>query len=136
MESYPARCTANGKTYVQDVPFIEVPKAEELPKSEVIIESPLANTKVGSPLTIKGMAKGNWFFEGKLVIKLYDGNRKLIGQGAGTSSSDWMTTNLIPFSAELQFTVPTTPKGTLIIEKDNPSGEVENAGQVAIPLQF
>ncbi len=49
---------------------------------------------------------------------------------------EWMTEDFVPFSASLRFAVPSTPKGKLVLEKDNPSGLPENADELIIPVYF
>lgn len=42
----------------------------------------------------------------------------------------------MPFTAEMTFDIPETKKGTLILEKDNPSGLPEHADEFRIPVLF
>lgn len=46
-----------------------------------------------------------------------------------------MTEEFVPFTAIVEFTTTAT-SGLLVLEKDNPSGEPENAAQVTVPVQF
>jgi hypothetical protein len=50
------------------------------------------------------------------------------------ASSDWMTTNMVPFTATLIFTAKPGEHATLIFKKDNPSGLPENAGEFRMPV--
>src|SRR4030042_4184450 len=52
------------------------------------------------------------------------------------AKSDWMTENFVPFKAELIFSAPPTEKGTLVLEKDNPSGLPENEDELIVPIKF
>ena len=124
MESYPRQCrTPDGKTFKEDI-------GNELEKDDLIrIESPRPNATVTSPLTVKGMARGNWFFEGSFPVRLFNGNGEQITRGtarANPPAGGWMTEELVPFEATLSFTTPTTTAGTLLLDKDNPSGLPEN----------
>lgn len=47
-----------------------------------------------------------------------------------------MTTDLVPFKAEIKFNPTSSSQGTLVFEKDNPSGLPENAKQIEIPIRF
>ncbi|HET8690336.1 MAG TPA: hypothetical protein VFL81_02775, partial [Candidatus Saccharimonadales bacterium] len=49
---------------------------------------------------------------------------------------DWMTEADVPFAASLTFDKPTTPAGTLVLEKDNPAGLTKNDDSVSIPVKF
>lgn len=91
---------------------------------------------VMSPLTVAGQARGTWYFEASFPVTLLDGNGNEIAVAVATASGDWMTMNLVPFTATLSFMQPTTSTGTLVLEKDNPSGDPQNAGKIEIPVQF
>jgi hypothetical protein len=111
------------------------------PNSPVILDMIKANATVTSPLTVAGKARGNWFFEANLPIKITDASGKVLGQVGAQAVGEWMTTNYVPFSATLTFTAPTSTAqnpqtGFLIIEKDNPSGLPENDASVKIPVMF
>ncbi len=47
-----------------------------------------------------------------------------------------MTAEFVPFRAVLTFAAPATERGTLVLEKDNPSGLPENADELRIPIRF
>ena len=131
MESYPRQCkTPDSKTFTEDI-------GNELEKQDMIrLEKPRPNTGVKSPLTITGKARGSWFFEASFPIKIYDENENLLGTGVASTTSDWMTSEFVPFTASLKFKTPTTKKGKLVLEKDNPSGLPENADNLQIPVVF
>ncbi len=100
------------------------------------ITSPRANETVTSPLLVKGEARGNWYFEASFPVKLLDGNNQVIAQTPAHAEGDWMTNEFVPFSATLQFETPSTPTGTLVLKKDNPSGLPQNADELRIPVRF
>lgn len=131
LESYPRQCkTPDGKTYAEDI-------GNELEKQDLIrISVPRPNTPIKSPLLIQGEARGYWYFEASFPIKLFDTNGKLLGTALAQAKSDWMTENFVPFEALLEFEAPTTNKGNLILEKDNPSGLPENADELRVPVNF
>ncbi|GEM_PF-5634089 len=58
MDSYPPRCrTSDGRSFTQDI-------GNELSfHDEILIENPRPNQKVGSPLKIKGKARGHGFLK-------------------------------------------------------------------------
>lgn len=104
--------------------------------SRIRVTSPAVNTRVTSPLTVRGEARGTWYFEASFPIKLLDANGKVLGQTTGRAQGDWMTENFVPFTATLTFTAPTTATGTLVLERDNPSGLPANAAEIRIPVRF
>ncbi|MFH1671160.1 MAG: GerMN domain-containing protein [Candidatus Portnoybacteria bacterium] len=107
------------------------------PKEDLIqVESPQASDTITSPLVIKGKARGYWFFEASFPIRLYDDNGELLATAIAQAQDDWMTEEFVPFTAELKFENPKTEKGTLVFEKDNPSGLQENADELKMPIVF
>ncbi|MBI4127474.1 MAG: Gmad2 immunoglobulin-like domain-containing protein [Parcubacteria group bacterium] len=110
--------------------------ATATPNPDISVSAPLPNSVITSPLTILGQARGPWYFEASFPIRLLDGNDVEIATTTASALSDWMTTNFVPFQATLIFTPPSTPSGTLVLEKDNPSDLPQNADEVRIPVLF
>ncbi len=134
LKSYPRQCkTPNGKTFTEDI-------GNELEKQDLIrVSKPRPNELIKSPLEIVGKARGYWFFEADFPVRLLDvldANGKEIGIGIAQTKSDWMTEDFVPFEAKLEFQKPATKKGVLILEKDNPSGLLEHADELRIPIRF
>ncbi len=97
-----------------------------------------ANDVVKSPLNIAGEARGYWYFEASFPVKLFDadGNNIPLNPPYIMATSDWMTENFVPFEATLEFAPSGTATGTLVLEKDNPSGLPEHADSLSIPVRF
>ena len=105
------------------------------PKEDLIkIESPRANEKVGSPLTIRGEARGFWFFEATFPVELYDEADNFIAQSHARAEGEWMTEEFVPFEANLEFNVSVEQRGRLVLRKSNPSGFSEHSDKIAIPI--
>ena len=104
--------------------------------SNINVSSPQPNSVVSSPLTVTGEARGSWYFEASFPVKLYDANNNLLAQAPAQALSDWMTTDFVSFSVTLTFPTPSTQTGTLVLEKDNPSGLPQNDDSVSIPVSF
>ena len=106
-------------------------------KSDPVITSPQANSKISSPLTVKGTVPAGWMFEGVFPIKLLDENKKLISQAQAKEviAGSWSTGKDVEFTATLNYST-TTLSGFLVIEKDNPSGLPANASSYEIPVKF
>lgn len=107
-------------------------------KADLIqLETPRPNQVISSPLTIKGTARGSWFFEASFPVVLTDWDGKIIAQGVAQAKSNWMTTDFVPFEATLKFVVDKASysnKGSLILKKDNPSGLPEHDDALEIPV--
>ncbi len=100
------------------------------------VTSPKPNDVIKSPVNITGEARGTWYFEASFPIKLYDANNKLLGTVAAQAQGDWMTNNFVPFKATMNFAASTTSTGTMVFEKDNPSGLPQNAMEYRMPVRF
>lgn len=131
LESYPPQCkTKDGQTFTQNI-------GNEMSLSDQIrISSPRPNDIITSPLMVNGEARGPWFFEAQFNVKLLDGNNKVIATGIAKTTGEWMTNNFVPFSNELTYQIPETKNGTLVLEKANPSGMLEKAQQLIVPIKF
>lgn len=105
--------------------------------TNIQITQPVANATITSPLAISGQAVGNWYFEASFPIKLYNSSNVLIGQAIAQAQSDWMTTAMVPFVTSLTFPAQTPGStGTLVLEKDNPSGEPQNDDSYSVNVVF
>jgi putative hemolysin len=100
------------------------------------VSEPMTESKITNPLIVKGEARGQWFFEASFPVKLLDGNGQVLAQGIARAQGDWMTTDWVPFTAQLKFSKPTTKSGSLILSKDNPSGLPANDDQIIISVIF
>jgi hypothetical protein len=100
------------------------------------VSLPLKNQIVKSPLTVTGEARGTWYFEATFPIKLLDSNGNVLVQSHGQAQGGWMTNEFVPFTAQLNFAAPMTETGSLVLEKDNPSGLPEHDDSIIIPVRF
>jgi SanA protein len=98
--------------------------------------APAKNELIKSPFVVKGEARGNWYFEASFPVKIFDANGKQLGSVVAQAKSDWMTTDFVPFEAMLQFDTSITKTGTVVFQKDNPSGLPENDQSISIPILF
>jgi hypothetical protein len=131
LESYPSQCkTPDGETFTEDI-------GNELEKSDLIrVSNPRPNQIIKSPLIVDGEARGFWFFKASFPVKILNERGEVVVQGLAQAQGDWMTENFVQFRAELIFEVPSTEKGNLVLEKDNPSGLPEHADELRIPIRF
>ncbi|MFA4846120.1 MAG: Gmad2 immunoglobulin-like domain-containing protein [Patescibacteria group bacterium] len=117
----------------------EVAPTEFISEQGVVLRvtSPLKDSFITSPLTITGEAPGTWYFEASFPLVLVDWDGLIIAQGHAEAQSNWMTEAFVPFVATLTFTTPDYGEnGTLILQKDNPSGLPENDDAVEVPIRF
>lgn len=102
----------------------------------IVVDTPLPNAVISSPLTISGRARGLWYFEASFPVKLFDNAGNLLGVMPAQAQGEWMTTEYVPFFLTLSFATSSTATGMLVLEKDNPSGLPENANELRIPVRF
>lgn len=105
----------------------------------IVLDSPSEGSVVTSPVTLTGKARGNWFFEASFPITIVNWNGLIIGEGYATAEGDWMTTEFVPFTATVEYTIdPETPyaRGWVILKKDNPSGLPEHDDAIEVPIIF
>ena len=101
----------------------------------ISVSSPQPNARVSSPLVVRGEARGNWYFEASFPVRLLDDEGKEIAITPAQAQGDWMTTDFVPFEATLVFNTA-ADRGTLVLEKDNPSGEPQFDDKIEIPVTF
>jgi len=113
-------------------------RAEPTPlgNDNIRVSMPLENSVIASPVTIRGEARGNWYFEASFPIKLLDGNSKELAIAPAQAQGEWMTTEFVPFELSLSYPTPATEIGTLVLMKDNPSGLPEHDDRIIIPVRF
>jgi hypothetical protein len=91
---------------------------------------------IASPLTLTGEVPGTWSFEASFPVVLKDADGLVIAQEPAKLQGDWMTNDFVSFQVKLTFNKPAAKTGFLILQKDNPSGLVENDDSLEIPVRF
>ena len=131
MESFPRQCRApSGQLFVEDI-------GNELEKIDLIrVATPRPNEAITSPLTIEGEARGYWFFEASFPIRLLDDAGRQIATVISQSQGEWMTQDFVPFEAVLEFEAPASSIGTLVFERNNPSGLRQHEDELVMPIRF
>jgi hypothetical protein len=103
----------------------------------IILESPQEGDIIDSPLTITGQARGQWYFEANFPVVLTNWDGLIIAEGYAVAQDDWMTEEFVPFVAELEFDKPDYgERGSLILQKANPSGLPEHDDALEITVFF
>ncbi|HZS42677.1 MAG TPA: Gmad2 immunoglobulin-like domain-containing protein [Candidatus Paceibacterota bacterium] len=141
-ESYPRECQVpNGPAYIEDL-IPNGPTASSSPsamsyKDVVKVTNLKENDTIKSPLTLKGEARGSWFFEGTFPVQILDSNKDVIGQGVAQAIGEWASPDYVPFSVTLTFKNNSPIRsGTLVLKKDNPSGDPSRDDSWSIPVRF
>lgn len=96
---------------------------------EVVLANPLpgASVPVGADVVVAGAARGFWFFEASFPIEVHTLSGTLVHTAVAQAQGEWMTEELVPFTATIPGSVVKTPGAYVVtIKKDNPSGMPEN----------
>jgi hypothetical protein len=99
----------------------------------VVVTAPESGQRVFENFTVTGEAPGNWFFEASFPIKVLDENGNTLVTVVATALTDWMTTEQVPFKAEVSIDGYTGP-ATLVLLRDNPSGLPENDDALEVEI--
>ncbi len=132
-QTFPAECKVGREVFAQTIQKPPSPNSE-IDRLRIVNPSP--HQLIANPLEIIGQAKGDWYFEASFPIKLLDANNNEVAHITAQAQGDWTTSNFVPFTAKLKFNKPTTSTGTLIFQRDNPSGLIKQAEIVTVPVRF
>lgn len=102
---------------------------------EIEVFKPERDSEAASPLTVIGRVPGNWSFEASFPIELVDADGTVLGRANAQIVGDWMTEELVPFTAEIEFEDSAAMNLRLVLHKDNPSGLEANEDSVSVPLR-
>jgi hypothetical protein len=133
MESYPRQCrTPDGLTFAEEI----VQKISYVNSSSDLIQVdlPFPGAVTGKDFRIVGKARGVWYFEASFPVQVLDKNGAVLFEGPAQAEGDWMTNDFVPF--EVQIKVPDSYIGpaTIILKKDNPSGEAQRDASISFPI--
>lgn len=100
----------------------------------ITVDSPSPNATVSKNFKILGQARGMWYFEASFPVELRDQNGNLLNTSIAKAQGDWMTENFVPFIVNV--VVPNSYVGpaTLVLKRDNPSGEPANDASISFPI--
>lgn len=122
--------------------------ADVLRNEMIVVTDPQPLTVITSPLTVRGEARGAWYFEADFQIILTDWDGRIIAENHASAiidpndpESTWMTDEFVPFTGTIEFENPSndaefSKRGTLIFQKSNPSGLPQHANALEIPVLF
>lgn len=100
------------------------------------VREPQPESVIERPVTVIGEARGNWFFEASFPIKVLDEDGTVLGVGNATAMGEWMTTEFVSFKNTIEYKQPKFVRGTVVFEKDNPSGLPEHDAEFRVPVRF
>lgn len=103
-------------------------------KDLIVVDLPFPGAVTGKVFSVMGKARGTWYFEASFPVEVLDKDGKVLWQGPAQAQSEWMTEDFVPFKVEV--TVPESYIGpaTLVLKKDNPSGEAARDASISFPF--
>lgn len=112
--------------------------APSKPAKQVLIQldEPQPGASVSSPLTLRGTARGPWFFEASFPVTVVDAAGATLGQGYAQAQGEWMTEDFVPFTATVSFNARSGARGQLVLHKANASGLPEHDDRLVVPVLF
>lgn len=112
----------------------EEPQSAAPLSARVSVTAPAEGSPVGQSFAVEGKAPGNWFFEASFPIQVRSEAGDILARSHGQAKGEWMTTNLVPFTASITLSSAYHGPALLILMRDNPSGLPENDDSVSIPI--
>jgi Immunoglobulin-like domain of bacterial spore germination len=127
--------------------FVFVPSAKEpmaVPSAPAVsadghlqVMAPLADDLIASPVAVSGtVTGGGWFFEATFPVTVEDASGTVLGRGQARARGDWTSSGTVPFAGSISFAAPEYATGTVVFEKDNPSGLPQYSGELRILVRF
>ncbi len=133
MESYPRQCrTPEGKTYVEEI--LEKATYDNATADMITVELPFPGSVVGKDFSVKGSARGGWYSEGSFAVEVLKPDGTLLVRALAAPEKEWMTPELVPFTAQMKIPATYIGPATLILRKDNPSGLPKNDASMSFPI--
>lgn len=129
----PRQCkTPDGRTYAEEIQ--EHATYINASADNIVVDTPQPGAVTGKTFTVKGRARGPWYFEASFPVKVLDKNGASLVQVPAQAQGDWMTTDFVPFSVEISVPKSYIGPATLVLRKDNPSGLPQNNASISIPM--
>jgi hypothetical protein len=98
------------------------------------VELPFPGAVTGKTFSVIGKARGPWFFEASFPVVVLDKDGNELAAVPAQAQGEWMKNDFVDFKADI--TVPESYIGpaTLVLKKDNPSGDPARDASVLFPI--
>jgi hypothetical protein len=100
----------------------------------IIVGLPHSGAVVGKEFSVMGKARGTWYFEASFLVQVLDKEGNVLFAAPAQAQGDWMTTEFVPFKADVKISANYIGPATLVLKKDNPSGLPANDASVSLPI--
>lgn len=143
METHPRRCSdvRTGETFTEELD--ETPDDKLATRNyqsangvAISIDNWADDRQVTSPLTITGLVPGSWSHEGSFPVEIIYQNDIGLSGTVAELDGDWMTDEMVPFTAELVLDEHLAGEEiSIILRKANPSGLPDNDDSLELPVK-
>jgi len=100
----------------------------------ITVDLPYPGAVVGKEFSVIGKARGTWYFEASFSVQILDKDGNVLFAEPAQAQSDWMTTEFVPFKADVKIPESYAGPATLILKRDNPSGMPSKDASVSFPI--
>ncbi len=130
VDTNPREChTPTGTFYVEEDNHVAL-------KDYIEVTDPKPYSVITSPFKVEGKARGSWYGNNRLTIKLLDSNQKLLVEKSVFALSDTSSDVMVPFVAAVDFRGDNLDRGKLLIEKVSLVDIPGKNGPLTIPIRF
>ncbi len=131
VETIPREChTKEGTLYIEE-------DNHKALTDYVLVTVPAPNTKVKTPFKVEGKAKGGWYKNNRLKLKVVNYRGEVLFEKEVFALSDTSKDKFVEFVAAVNFTPPADlERGKLLIEKTSDVDDPSKNGPLIIPLRF
>ncbi len=133
LEIYPRQCkTPDGRTYTEEVP--EKISYNNSSSDLIQVELPFPGAVTGKEFSVIGKARGVWYFEASFPVVVIAKDGKVLFEGPAQAQGDWMTEDFVQFKIDIKVPDSYIGSATLVLKKDNPSGEPQRDASISFPI--
>ncbi len=103
-------------------------------KDLIVVDLPYPGAVTGKDFVVMGKARGTWYFEASFPVNVLDKDGNVLWQGPAQAQSSWMTEDFVPFKVSVSVPQSYIGPATLVLKKDNPSGDPARDASISFPF--
>lgn len=132
----PKQCkTDDGRTYAEEIKDTSKLITYDNSSADLIlVKLPYPGAVTGKEFSVIGKARGNWYFEASFPVEVLDKDGKRLFVGHAQAEGEWMTEEFVPFKSDVKVHENYMGPATLVLHKDNPSGEAKFDASISFPI--
>lgn len=103
-------------------------------RDQIEVGTPFPGAVVGKTFKVMGQARGNWYFEASFPVIVLDKDGNRLAAVPAQAQGEWMTTEFVPYIADVSIQGDYIGPATLVLQKDNASGLPEHDASASYPI--